>query len=126
LNYQPRNMMPLIYSSVDIGTVLLSKEPIFDIAFPTKFYEYIASNKPVLAICKGELSKIINSNNIGYAVDSDNIDKLIPFIKKMKDCSDLFHLIEKNVDNTLQQFSLNSLSLDIKKVLEKEYKNKKN
>jgi colanic acid biosynthesis glycosyl transferase WcaI len=126
LNYQPRNMMPLIYSSVDIGTVLLSKEPIFDIAFPTKFYEYIACNKPVLAICKGELAKIINFNNIGYAVDSDKIDELIPFIKKIKDCSDLFHIIEKNVYDTLQQFSLNTLSMDFKKVLEMEYKNKKN
>ncbi len=79
-----------------------------------------------MAICKGELSKIINFNNIGYAVDSDNIDELIPFIKKMKDCSDLFHIIEKNVNDTLQQFSLNTLSMDFKKVLEIEYKNKKN
>jgi hypothetical protein len=49
-------------------------EPIFGIVFPTKFYEYIACDKPIIAICKGELSEVINFNKIGLAVDKENIE----------------------------------------------------
>jgi glycosyltransferase involved in cell wall biosynthesis len=121
-NYQPRNMMPLIYSSADNCIVLLSQNPIFEIAFPTKFYEYIACNKPVLAICKGELYRIINNNQIGCAVDSNNIDNLVVFIDKIKESNELFNNIEENIIKVLQKFSLSTLSLNIKEILEKEFK----
>jgi hypothetical protein len=73
-DFQPRNLMPEIISSADLCTILLSMESIFSVVFPTKFYEYIECNKAVIAICKGELSEVINLNKIGCAVDKDNID----------------------------------------------------
>ena len=89
LDFQPRNLMPEILSSADLCAILLSMESIFGVVFPTKFYEYIACNKPVIAICKGELSEVIDFNKIGLAVDKENIDDLVQFIKTIKDSSDL-------------------------------------
>lgn len=123
-DYQPRNVMPLIYSSVDVGMVLLSNEPIFEIAFPTKFYEYIACYKPVLAICKGELSRIINFNKIGYAVESNDIDSLVLFINNIRGSTELINNIEENVTRVLNKFSLETLSLSLKEILEKEIADK--
>ena len=124
LAFQPRNLMPEIISSADLCTVLLSMEPIFSVAFPTKFYEYIACNKPVIAICKGELSEVINFNKIGYAVAKENIDDLVQFIKTIKDSSDLLTSTEQNVKNVLYRYSLNNISLKLGSILKTEFRSK--
>ena len=124
LDFQPRNLMPEIISSADLCAVLLSMESIFSVVFPTKFYEYIACNKPVIAICKGELSEVINFNKIGHAVDKENIDDLVQFIKTIKDSSDLLTSIEDNVRNVLYQYSLNNISLNLGNILKREFKTK--
>ena len=124
LAYQPRSLMPEIISSADLTVVLLSMEPIFSIAFPTKFYEYIACNKPVIAICKGELSEVINFNKIGLAVDNEHIDDLVQYIKTIKDPSDLLSSTEENVKNVLYQYSLDNISLKLGSILKSEFKTK--
>lgn len=122
LPYQPRSAMPSIISAVDICTVLLSPEPIFEIAVPSKFYEYLACYKPIIGICRGDLAAIINSNNIGYAVDVGDISKLASIIKNMKDSPSLMQTIERNSALTLQKFSIDAISSKFSDILKKEMK----
>lgn len=81
---QKRDLMPLIISSVNICTILLSHEPIFEIAIPTKFYEYLCCRKPLIGICRGEVELIIKNNNIGFSCESGEIDKLVSLILRMR------------------------------------------
>jgi glycosyltransferase involved in cell wall biosynthesis len=120
LPFQPRNIMPTIISAADTCTVLLSSEPIFDIALPTKFYEYLACCKPIIGVCKGELANIINSNNIGQTVNVGDIDKLVSIIKDMKNSPALMQIMENNSYNILQKFSLDSISSKLLDILKKE------
>lgn len=122
LPYQPRNIIPYIIYSSDICSVLLSSEPIFEIAFPTKFYEYLACKKPMIGICKGEMAETINKYNLGYAVPLSKIDSLIPFITKIKDIPTLNKDLEKNFDIAINEFSLNSLAVRLKTILNTEMK----
>lgn len=110
LSAQPRNMMPTIISASDICTVLLAPEPIFDIALPSKFYEYLASCKPIIGACSGELRNIIESSNIGYAVSQDDPQDFADKIKQLKSYPDLVSTIEKNCHNALQKYSLENIS----------------
>ena len=119
LPYQPRNVIPYIIYSSDLCSVLLSCEPIFEIAFPTKFYEYLACRKQILGICKGEMANIINKFGIGCAVSENDIDLLVPFIIRIKRIhSDLG--VETKFDKAINEFSLENLSKRLNEILSKE------
>jgi glycosyltransferase involved in cell wall biosynthesis len=120
LERQPRNMMPFIISSADICMVMLSREPIFDIALPTKFYEYLASGKPLLGACSGILAEIITSNNIGRVIDNDDSEKLSLLIREFSRSSDLIQKMEDNCYVTLQRFSLDAITSHLANILDKE------
>jgi glycosyltransferase involved in cell wall biosynthesis len=120
LSTQPRAIMPLIISAVDVCTISLSPEPIFSIAVPSKFYEYLSCCKPLIGICKGELANIIDLNEIGYSVIPEDTDKLVSVIKNFKNSSELLHVIENNCLNTLQRFSLDTLTVKLSDILKNE------
>jgi glycosyltransferase involved in cell wall biosynthesis len=122
LPYQPRNVMPLIVYAADICTVLLSNEPIFDIAFPTKFYESLACNKPILAICRGELAEVIKSNRIGLAAEPYQIKEMADFIYKLKNSTQYCSLVKKNVSITLENYTLDNIAITFRSILDKENK----
>lgn len=117
---QSRELMPSIISSADICTILLSSESIYNIVLPIRFYEYLACCKPIVSFSDGELANIIHDNNIGYTVKVGDIDKLASIIKNLKNSSSSIQSIEKNCSNTLQKFSLDKISSDLLKILEKE------
>jgi glycosyltransferase involved in cell wall biosynthesis len=122
LPFQPRHVMPTIISAADVCTVLLSSEPIFDIALPTKFYEFLASCKPIIGVCRGELANIINSSNIGRTVNAGETIKLVSIIKELRNSPALLQTMENNCYNTLKIFSLDSISSKFLHMLKKEMK----
>lgn len=117
---QPRNLMPEIIASADVCSIMLSSEQIFEIALPTKFYEYLASKKPILGICKGELARIIEHSNIGIVAESVNAEQIALHILKLKDSPELLGTMEKNCQTVLQRFSLEKISNDLSDILTKE------
>ncbi|MGC9123881.1 MAG: glycosyltransferase [Thermoplasmata archaeon] len=60
----------------DIGIIPRVNDPFFDYAIPTKFYEYIASGLPVLALCRkeSELAKVITYNSLGIVCEPNDIE----------------------------------------------------
>ena len=117
---QPRSLMPTIISSADVCAIMLSSEAIFQIALPTKFYEYLASKKPLIAVCEGELANVINSNNIGKALNHKEIDGLAETIKEFKESSSMLQTMQNNCEKVLQNFSIEKISSDLHKIIEKE------
>jgi len=117
---KPRDLIPVIISSVDVCTIMLSPEPIFQIVMPIKFYEYLASKKPMIGVCEGELAKIINSNGIGRTVTSANVAKLASDIKDFKNSPTMLQIMENNCVAVLKKFSLEKISSDLDQILKKE------
>lgn len=64
----------LMLSASDIGIISRVSSPVFDYAIPTKFYEYIALELPILAICNkdSELWRIIQTNKLGFACEPND------------------------------------------------------
>ncbi|CAN5837140.1 N/A [soil metagenome] len=118
---QKRNMMPYIISAVDTCTIFLSPEPVFDIAIPTKFYEYIGCQKPIIGICKGEVARIIQTYNIGYVCEHSNIDELVDAVLKLHNLDDSSSLAN-NCKNALENFSLDSISKEFHSMFLENYK----
>jgi colanic acid biosynthesis glycosyl transferase WcaI len=118
LPIQPRILMPTIISSADVCAITLSDEPIFEIALPTKFYEYLACRKPLLGLCKGELANIINSTGIGRVANHDDIQNLASHIKEFRNSPTLLRSMKNNCEKTLQRFSLEKIADEFDKILQ--------
>jgi glycosyltransferase involved in cell wall biosynthesis len=107
---QPRKLMHKIISSVNICVISLASDPIFEIALPSKFYEYLACHKPILGLCKGELAGIIISNRIGFALDPRDVKVIVSDIKNLKYSSSIMSEIEDGCIKTLKSFDLDSIA----------------
>jgi colanic acid biosynthesis glycosyl transferase WcaI len=117
---QPRHLMPKIIGAADICAVTLSQESIFDIAIPTKFYEYIACSKPIVGVCKGELADIIESYDVGYAFRSlDETDEIAETITYLKESPERYAELEQNCRVAAAEFSVDSISLKFKRILDR-------
>lgn len=105
-----RELMPKLISASNVCAVLLSSELIFKIAIPSKFYEYIGCQKPLVGVCQGELEKIIRNDNIGLTSISGDIDTLKENILKMRNSPDLLCNMTQNTVMTLNKFSIDVIS----------------
>jgi len=126
LPFQDGDLVPYILSAADVCVVSLSSEAVYETTIPTKFFDYIACCKAIIGICTGELANIINSSKIGVTVRDGEIDKLVQNIITLKNSPSLVRDMEKNTKPVLDSYSLDSLALKLKYVLNTEITRKKN
>lgn len=77
-----------IYDDTDILVAHLRNDPAFDIAQPSKLWEYMASGRPVVYGGQGEAAKIIVNNGIGVAVPPESAVELSAAIRRLIDNPD--------------------------------------
>ena len=66
----PRELVPWIISMADICLLPLKGRISKLLALPTKFYEYVACSRPVIAISSGDVRAIIEKFKVGLVMDS--------------------------------------------------------
>ena len=75
--FVPWELMPYVLNLADACLLPLRDIPAFSAALPKKFYEYIASGKPVICFCpRGEVTVLVERWRAGVAVDPDDIEGL--------------------------------------------------
>jgi glycosyltransferase involved in cell wall biosynthesis len=52
-----------------------------DYALPNKIFDYILGGLPVVVSNLKEMSKLVNDNNVGYAIDPENKEEVINLLK---------------------------------------------
>lgn len=108
---QRRELIPTIVSACDACTIFLSSEPIFQVVFPTKFYEYLACSKPIIGVCQGEIAELIRTRKIGQVCDFEkNADSLASIILQMSESPEELSKYEENSVKTLDMYSIQELS----------------
>jgi glycosyltransferase involved in cell wall biosynthesis len=75
--------IPKLLSMCDFGLIVLNKSPLFAKTIPAKTQSYLASRIPVLASADGEIYKLINDNNLGFASPAGDVESLVNNIKKI-------------------------------------------
>jgi len=73
---QPRNDMYKYFKASDFLIVSLIDKPIFSLTVPAKTQTYIAMEKPIIAILKGDAATIIDENKLGFSVSPDDLDAI--------------------------------------------------
>lgn len=81
---RPATKIPSLLASADILLVMLSKD--IPSAAPSKMYEAMASQKPVVFVGKGIGAEIIRKYDAGLVVEPENINELVQVIQRL--CSD--------------------------------------
>ena len=80
-------------NKVDVGIVTLHDDILWRDALPTKIFEFLALEKPViLSIPYGSTSKMIKKNNCGETAGANNVENLIKSINNYLNNDELIKL----------------------------------
>lgn len=86
---KPRNEMYKYFVASDFLILSLIDKPIFSLTVPAKTQTYIAANKPIFCVIKGEAAEIIRDNNLGFCAQPENIDEITNTFIKAIECDEI-------------------------------------
>jgi glycosyltransferase involved in cell wall biosynthesis len=116
---QPRNKMPEIVKACDATVVPLKKLPLFEGAIPSKIFENLAMEVPVVLGVEGEAKELfINQANAGLAFEPENDEALAGCILKLLNKPELLIQFGKNGRNyVLKSFNRERIAIDFRNFL---------
>jgi glycosyltransferase involved in cell wall biosynthesis len=76
LGLRPRSEIPAWIASVDVTLVLLRDLPVFETVIPSKIFEFLAQERPVVLAARGEIRRLVNEAKAGLVIDPENADQL--------------------------------------------------
>lgn len=88
LKPQPRSKVPELYRLSNISLVLLKNLPLFYHTIPSKIFEIMACQIPVILGVAGEAQSIVEDANAGLSIEPENDNELADAILK------LFHNVD--------------------------------
>jgi glycosyltransferase involved in cell wall biosynthesis len=68
--------MPAWLLGSDVLIISLADRPIFRLTVPLKFQTYLAAQRPILCIMKGEVADVVRRTRIGVVADPNNVDDI--------------------------------------------------
>lgn len=93
LDQQPKEEMPYLWALSSASLVLLKKSDLFTTVIPSKIFESMAMQKPVVLGVAGESADIIQAANAGICIEPENPEALACAVKELCDnrarCSEL-------------------------------------
>lgn len=74
---QPKNMVKTYYSIADVVCVPLRNINLFDSFIPSKIFEIMAMEKPIIASLRGEAAKILSDSKASLVCDPEDEKKIL-------------------------------------------------
>ncbi len=110
LPFQPYDEIASVFSAGDLG-IIISKPGIGNNSVPSKTWGYIEAKTPIIASfdSNSELSRLVNENHIGVAIESNDLTGFINSISKLKKDVELYMDIKKRQ----QEYSKLNLQPDV-------------
>lgn len=82
LGLQPRSAMPDWIASLDLLLVLLRDLPVFETVIPSKIFEFLAQERPVVLAARGEIRRMMAEAGGALVTDPEDGDQLIAAIEE--------------------------------------------
>lgn len=76
LEQQPKDQMPWLWSLSSVSLILLKKSNLFTTVIPSKLFESMAMEKPIILGVEGESADILQAAKAGYCIEPENADEL--------------------------------------------------
>jgi glycosyltransferase involved in cell wall biosynthesis len=96
LPVQPKSNMPKIIGSMDATIIPLKKLDLFKGALPSKMFEALAAELPIVLAVEGEAEKLINNAKAGIVVEPENSKEIGEAVVKLYEDSDYRKLLGQN------------------------------
>ncbi len=85
----PKSEMPMVLASSDCLLIHLKKTDLFATVIPSKIFEAMAMERPLVMGVQGESAEIVEDSGAGIRMESDNEQELVDAVLKLKDDDDL-------------------------------------
>ncbi len=72
LGLQPRELMPDWIASADILLVCLRDLPVFEMVIPSKIFEFLAQERPVIVAARGEIRRMTEEAGAAWVIDPED------------------------------------------------------
>lgn len=96
LPLQPKKNMPRIIASMDATIIPLKKLDLFKGALPSKMFEALSSELPIILAAEGEAERLINTAHAGLVVEPENEKEIAEAVLKLYNNEELRKQLGKN------------------------------
>jgi len=86
LGQMPKSSMPAIWGITGASLVLLKRSELFKTVIPSKIFESMAMQKPIVLGVEGEASALVSVAGAGICIEPENAQQLADALKQL--CSD--------------------------------------
>ena len=85
LGLQPRETMPNWIASIDVLLVTLRDLPVFETVIPSKIFEFLAQERPVVVAARGEIKQMTEEADVALVVEPEDPAALVDAIRRIKE-----------------------------------------
>jgi glycosyltransferase involved in cell wall biosynthesis len=83
IDQQPKARVPLFYAACDLGLVTLRDTPLFQEVLPSKLFEYLGMERPVLLNVGGDARQVVEDAGAGEYVPAGNVPALVDAVRRL-------------------------------------------
>jgi glycosyltransferase involved in cell wall biosynthesis len=76
LGLQPREHMPAWIASIDLQLVCLRDLPVFATVIPSKIFEFLAQERPVIVAARGEIRRMVEEAEVAQVIEPEDPEAL--------------------------------------------------
>ncbi|HMK35419.1 MAG TPA: glycosyltransferase family 4 protein [Desulfomonilaceae bacterium] len=111
IDQQPKHRMPLLYGACDIGLVTLRAAKLFQSVLPSKMFEYLGMEKPVIVSVDGEARELVERAQSGWYVPPEDAEALSDaVVRGYQDTELLSGMGERGRNYVLQRYTRDFLA----------------
>jgi glycosyltransferase involved in cell wall biosynthesis len=88
LGLRPRSEIPAWIASVDLTLVLLRDLPVFETVIPSKIFEFLAQERPVILAARGEIRRLVEEAKAGIVIEPENAEQLAAAVLEVRERPD--------------------------------------
>jgi glycosyltransferase involved in cell wall biosynthesis len=115
----PKTEMPRVLTSSEALLVHLSACDLFTTVIPSKIFEAMAMERPIIMGVQGESADIVRDANAGLDMEPGNADSLIECLTQLKEDAELYASIKSNGRRfVLEEFSRDTFAARYLELLE--------
>lgn len=116
----PRDQMAEVYATSDLCLVPLRKAELFTTVIPSKIFEILAMERPILLSVDGEARKVVEASGGGRFVAPEDVDAMTESILWMRDHEqERREMGQRGRAHVLSHFDRNRLAQDYLQILER-------
>lgn len=119
IDQQPKELVPAFYAACDVGVVTLRDTALFRGALPSKLFEYLAMERPVLLGVAGEAADLIAAAGAGECVPPEDARALAEAIRRLsKDRARLAEMGKRGRAYVLEHYDRRALAARYRALLQ--------